>query len=99
MAHRNRIKRRDNNHNEITKSLEICGFSVVDLSQVGGGVNDILVGAYGLNFLFEIKNPESSHGVTEGQSEFHAKWQGQAAIIYSAVEAIAVINQAMRKAR
>jgi len=81
MAHRNRIKRRDNNQADIEKGLAQVGYTFVDLSQVGGGVCDLLVGAHGFNYLFEIKNPDSSHGITESQSQFYDEWKGQKAVV------------------
>ena len=98
MSARNRIKRHDNNHFEVTNAIKSAGYSVVDLSQVGGGVDDILVGAHGKNYLFEIKNSASSHGVSDSQSEFYAAWGGQSHVVNDALEALIYISQDIRKA-
>lgn len=90
---RNRIKRRDNNQSAVVNDLRRAGCSVVDLSQVGGGVCDILVGANGRNYLFEIKNADSSHGVSRSQLVFMYEWQGQSHVIESADDALVVIGQ------
>ncbi len=58
--------RTDSNHTPIVQSLKSLGYSVQDLSQVGGGCPDILVGVlmkHGsvfipINLVFEIKASE-----------------------------------------
>jgi len=81
--------RRDANEPEIVKALEAIGASVVRLDIKDGP--DLLVGYRGRNILLEVKNPEyrgrTGH-VKDGQKSWHSSWPGQAAIIYSAEEAI-----------
>lgn len=81
-----RVHRKDRNHNEIVYVLDKIGFSVYDLSQVGGGMSDIIVGINGVNFLFEIKTDKGRLNAV--QKEFHGKWQGDVTVIRSAEEAM-----------
>lgn len=58
-----RAARKDKNHRTIAAALTDAGCTVVDLSQLGGGVPDLLVGATDNNtgvytwLLCEIKSP------------------------------------------
>lgn len=90
-----RRKRVDGNQAEIVKALYAAGCGVVDLSAVGGGCPDLLVGKNGRNFLLEVKRPgdkirKDSRG--EKQREFHAWWEGETAIVHSVEEAIAAVS-------
>jgi hypothetical protein len=83
MARRaNRFQRGiDANQKEISEMLEKAGLSVCDLSMVGKGCADILVGGeriqYGIeaNLLVELKTDEKKK-LTEDQEKFHRKWRG-----------------------
>ena len=89
-------KRVDKNHQEIIHSLRSCGYSVFDASILGNGFPDIVVGAHGFNFLFEIKNKKyknTKKTLTLDQKEFHESWKGQKSIIQSAEEAILIIKE------
>jgi hypothetical protein len=44
-----------------------------------GGRADLLVGAYGVNYLLEVKSDEGS--LSEEQVLFHANWQGLKPIV------------------
>ena len=68
------VKRRDANHAEIVTAFQQCGYSVLDLSQVGGGCPDLLVGRRGRDYLIEVK---SSRGrVSNEQSSWTREWLG-----------------------
>ena len=89
--------RTDENQKEIVKELRQLGYSVLDLSGVGGGCPDICVGASARNFLFEIKNPakpQKDRKLTPDQVKFHRSWQGQIRIIETTEDAIKVITKA-----
>ena len=62
-------KRVDVNQKEIVKTLRDFGASVVDLSKVGHGVPDLLVGYAGLTILVEVKSSEKAT-FTDAQLEF-----------------------------
>jgi hypothetical protein len=93
--------RRDTNHAAIADALRKAGRSVLDLSAVGGGCPDMLVG-WGLAHmvLLEIKFPRtdrksSDHPVTENQVEWHRAWRGApVAVVRSVAEALAACGVA-----
>ena len=47
--------RTDANHAAVVRALRQVGASVLDLSRVGQGCPDLLVGYQGKNFLVEVK--------------------------------------------
>lgn len=95
-----RAARTDGNHSQIMRALRAVGCSVLDLSQLGGGVPDLLIGVPGrhfrLNLLLEEKDgskPPSHRRLTKFQEEFHGAWRGQLDVVNSVEEAIAVIEK------
>lgn len=91
MPSRRLAPRRDNNHAKIVRELECLGASVTDLSAVGHGVPDILVGWNGANFLFEIKTKKGQLNPT--QRKWFEQWNGQAHVIRSFEDAISIIME------
>jgi Holliday junction resolvase len=94
-----RAAKKDDNHNEIVRALISVGAVVVDLSGVGDGIPDILVGFRGQTLLLEIKDGNKSPSkrkLTEAQLKFHANWNGGPLAIVDSVESalrmIGVIN-------
>ncbi len=86
---------KDANHNRIVAGLRAAGCSVLDLSAVGDGCPDILVGVSGHNILFEIKDGEkvkSQTKLNDRQIEFFDSWRGTAYVVKSLLEAIRIIN-------
>ena len=83
----------DANQNPIVKGLKsIFGPDVVfDLSAVGRGCPDIMIGIRGVNILMEIKTDKGK--LTTDQQIFHRTWDGQAHVVRTLEEAIAVINR------
>jgi len=82
-AHRARqsygATKKDFNHNELTGWFEDCGCSVMDLSAVGGGMPDAIIGLRGVNYFVEYKNPDTAYGrkgLNENQSTFAKWWTG-----------------------
>jgi hypothetical protein len=69
-----RKHKRDGNHGPIARRLEELGASVFDLSAVGRGLSDLLVGFCGATFLVEIKMPNGT--LTPSQVEFARTWRG-----------------------
>lgn len=91
-----RAKRIDGNQQEIVKALRKIGYSVFITSSVGQGFGDIVLGAHGRNFIFEIKDGKkhlSQQRLTNPESLFHAVWKGQIDVITSVDDAIDIINQ------
>ena len=72
-------KRVDLDQRAVIARLEEMGFSVLNLSAVGQGCPDLLVGKDGRNFLLEIK---SKNGIlTPAQIEFHKNWLGHCGVV------------------
>ncbi len=74
------INRVDANQTEIIEAFERLGCSVANLSSLGKGVPDLLVGYGGLCCLcVEVKDgskPPSARKLTEAQKTFHMNWKG-----------------------
>jgi len=93
-----RVRRKpDANQSAIVTALERCGASVLDLSSVGGGCPDILVGYRDrnnydrVNLLMEIKTDAGE--VREGQAGFARDWQGaEVVVVRTPSEALAAIG-------
>ena len=67
-------KRVDANQKEIVNKLRAIGASIQDLSMVGKGCPDILVGFRCKNYLFEIKDGNkyaSQRKLTDSEKEWH----------------------------
>ena len=92
--------RKDANHVEIVRVIRSLGADVIDLSQLGGGVPDLLISTGRKTVLIEVKDglkPPSKQALTPDEKEFHAKWRGELYIINS-VESVAKLISDMRKA-
>ena len=91
----------DHNQSEIVNTLRSIGATVTDLSQVGGGVPDILIGmvancpncqkAFRQNLLAEIKSEIGT--LTPAQVEFHRLWRGQLLIIRTVDDVLALAKK------
>ena len=86
-----RAARVDANHKQIVQGLRSSGCTVQDLSAVGKGCPDILVGRNGINILIEIKTKKGK--LTARQVEWHQSWRGNAIVVTSTEEAIHAINE------
>ena len=72
-------KRVDANHAQVKSALIAAGAKVHDLSAIGGGVPDLLIGINGRLALFEVKDGakvKSAQELTDAQKKFHAMWAG-----------------------
>ena len=78
----------DRNQAEIVGHLRGAGATVQDLSGVGGGCPDLLVGFRGRNFLLEIKTPDPGSRLNALQNEWHMAWTGHAAVVRTSDEAL-----------
>lgn len=81
-----RAVKRDANQAPIVKALIEAGRAVLDLSGVGGGCPDILVGWGGHMLLIEIKNPEGRDKVDPKQVDWHRTWKGTPVVVVRSVE-------------
>lgn len=71
--------RKDDSHNELSAAFERLGCSVADLSALGGGIGDALIGYGGLCILCEYKTgskPPSARKLTPAQQKFRMNWTG-----------------------
>lgn len=85
-------KKVDRNQSEIVKTFKALGCSVLDLSRVGSGCPDLLVGIGGNSILVEIKSSAKAK-FTEHQLEFMAGWRGGAVARIDSVDAaIRLVN-------
>jgi Holliday junction resolvase len=91
--------RTDDNQREIVEMFRKLGCTVLDLSKVGKGCPDILVGAQSRNHLVEIKDgskPPSKRRLTADQTKFHRVWRGDVHVVQSLAD-VAVLVSYWRK--
>jgi hypothetical protein len=89
-----RASKIDANQPEIVKALRLLGYSVLHVHQLKNCF-DILVGAKGKNYAFELKDgtlPPSKKKLTPGEQEFFNKWQGQVNVAESLEDILKIIG-------
>lgn len=87
----------DSNQKEIVEVLERTGWSVCDVSAVGGGLTDLIIAKHALNILAEIKDPAvrgTKNEYTKPQQRFHAGWKGSLVTLRT-VDDVLALNQCM----
>jgi Holliday junction resolvase len=89
-----RAAKKDGNHNEIADYLRAHGWSVLDLSRLGGGCPDMAVGRSGFACLIECKQPGES--LTPDQVAVRKKWDAPYIVAYDKEQALADLYMAMR---
>jgi hypothetical protein len=89
----------DKNQQEIVAAFRKLGATVQDLSAVGKGVPDLLIGWRGVNYLVEVKRkPErgkvkpSECKLTEAQVVWHGQWKGQVCIVNCVSDVVGLLN-------
>lgn len=90
-----RAARVDDNQAAIVAALRQAGASVAITSGVGGGFPDLVVGYRGANYLMEVKDgrkPASRWRLTEAEQRFFDDWLGEANVVKSVREALAVLG-------
>ncbi len=88
-----RGKKTDANQSSIIAVLREVGATVVDLSAVGKGCPDLLVGHRGATYLLEVKNVKGKNRTTPDQDVFYAWWRGgPVSIVRTADEALTAIG-------
>lgn len=90
-----RAARVDRNHADIVKALRQAGCNVLDLSRVGNGCPDLLVGRMGEMCFMEVKDGEakpSKQLLTSAEKVFHRSWYGYCHIVRNAQEALQIVG-------
>ena len=85
----------DSNHADVVAALRRVGASVVDLSRVGHGCFDLLVGYRGRNFCLEIKANDTAarrENWTPEQQALFLLWRGNYDVVTSPEQAILIIT-------
>lgn len=87
----------DRNHGEVVNALRKVGCSVQDLSAIGKGCPDLLIGIPAVRELafMEIKDgskPPCERRLTDAQVKWHARWEGYPVhIVESVSDALAIV--------
>lgn len=68
------FSRKDSNHDELSDAYRELGCSVVDLSSVGSGVPDAVIGAAGITDFAEFKTKDGR--LEPAQNTFMQTWRG-----------------------
>jgi len=84
--------RKDHNQDLIVEALEKAGCSVLDLSMVGGGCPDIMVGKNKKNYFMEIKNPETGGKLNDLQKKFIDEWDAPIFVVRTPEEALRAVG-------
>ncbi len=96
MAKRKYGNKKDANHWEIVNAFERLGASVLDLSDMGCGIPDLIVWCANEWHLVDVKNPKTSYGrrgLNARQKEWAQSWKGGPVYLVSSVDdAIAMAN-------
>lgn len=96
-----RAARTDRNHLEIVAALRKVGCTVRSLAAVGQGCPDLLVAFTAIDgrrvtVLMEVKDGKkrpSARKLTPDEARFFATWAGEAYVVTSVEEAIAVVTR------
>lgn len=95
-----RRARIDSNHREIVAALRDVGATVLDLSGVGNGAPDLLIGYRGCNLLLEVKRPDSGPvkaGLRPEQAAWHQRWAGHVTTVRTIADALAAVGAVERQ--
>ncbi len=76
----------DKNQSEIVAAVRAMGATWLDLSSVGGGCPDGLVGYHGRTYLVEIKGPKGT--LTPDQEQFISLWRGSPVHVIRTVDGV-----------
>lgn len=89
-------KKKDANQTPIVEQLTDAGYSVQDMSAVGGGLTDLLVGGIDRrdgtrkNWLLEVKTAKGK--LNPLQEEWHGNWRGPVHVVRTIDEALAIVG-------
>jgi Holliday junction resolvase len=91
-----RFKKVDANQSEIVKTFKALGCSVVDLSSVGRGCPDLVIGINKMTIFVEIKS-SSKAGYTPHQIEWMQSWRGGTVARIDSIDAAVRLVNACNK--
>ena len=86
-----RAARTDRNHTQIMNTFRQCGCSVLDLSAVGKGCPDLLVGFNGNDYQIEVKDgtkPPSGRKLRDSQELHKLKWKGRKPMVVDSPDGV-----------
>ena len=93
--------KKDERHAEISGELVNAGFSVADLSRVGGGFPDLAIARNNVCALVEIKTPRGLKTALErrsqGQIDFAKLWKGPIIVAYNSSQIIYDFNLLIKR--
>jgi hypothetical protein len=81
--------KKDANHNEVVEAFKALGADVLDTSNLGGGVPDLIIGCRNAWHLVDVKNPNTGYGrrgLNKRQKEWALAWKGGPVYLISTVE-------------
>jgi hypothetical protein len=88
--------KKDANHKIIVEALQSAGAYVLDMSHVGKGFPDLIVGFQSQTILMEIKNPKTSYGkkgLNKNQIIWRDQWRGgEVFVVTSEEEALKILK-------
>jgi endogenous inhibitor of DNA gyrase (YacG/DUF329 family) len=82
--------KKDANHNEVVNAMQKVGAYVLDMSHVGRGFPDLIVGFQSKTILMEIKNPSTAYGkkgLNKNQLKWKEEWTGGTYCVVDSPEA------------
>lgn len=82
----------DANQAELKAAFEKMGCSVLDLSRVGEGCPDLLVGLLGANVLVEVKNVNGKDVLEPAQLRFQREWRGARTVAHNVNDVITIVQ-------
>ena len=85
----------DANQPDLVRQIRGLGASVLHTHTLGCGAQDIVVGFRGINYLFEIKDPnkpQSARKLTPDEEKFHMSWRGSIYIIETIDDVVNIFN-------
>lgn len=85
----------DGNQKVIVAALRDAGASVAPCHAVGQGFPDLVCAYRGVMYMLEVKDPSQPkhrHELTPAQVKFHAGWQANILVVFTAREALDAIG-------
>jgi hypothetical protein len=80
--------KKDDNHDDMVKTLQSVGFSVMETHQLGCDKPDAVISLHGETAILEIKNPITKGKMSDGQTDFFRLWQGKKIVAYSVMDVL-----------